>query len=212
MSNKISCKIAGVHLPKTDSGWERFETLVETAERLFTASSFFDVSVADICKDAGTAVGTFYIYFDTKTDVYRYLVECYKQRIKLRLAESIKKCTSRREKEREGIKAFVKFSVENPMLYNIIWGSLSVDKQLFEDYYESFARNYTRSLATDLKERDNLDFTTLSYALMGASSFLGLRAIFEDMDEGQIDVMIDEVFFPMLMNGVIDVAKQGEKL
>lgn len=195
-------KLEGVHLPKTNSGKERFELLVNTAEDLFTKSNFFDVSVSDICRAAHTAVGTFYIYFETKTDIYRYLVYWYRRQIKLNLYENIAKCTTRRQKEREGIKSFIKFSVEHPMLYNIIWGSLSVDKQLFEDYYVSFAKNYARALASDHEEINAEDVSTLAYSLMGISSFLGLKAIFEEMTEPQIDEMVDNALSSMLRNGI----------
>ena len=63
----------GVHAPKTKLGLSKIQLLLAAAEKLFTASSFFDVSVADICKEANTAVGTFYIYFDSKTAIYRCL-------------------------------------------------------------------------------------------------------------------------------------------
>lgn len=203
MRKVLTDNLPGVHPPKTNSGWETFQNLVETAERLFTASSFFDVSVSDICKAANTAVGTFYIYFDTKTDIYRYLVEYYKKRIRMALKESISTCTTRRQKEREGMKCFVKFAMENPMLYNIIWGSLSVDKQLFKDYYVSFANNYTRALTEDKEQIRADDVMSLSYALMGISSFLGLKAIFDDMTQEQIDKMIDETIIPILRGGII---------
>lgn len=203
MQEELFRKLPGVNPPKTQLGWDKFNALAEAAERLFTASSFFEVSVSDICRAAHTAVGTFYIYFETKTDLYRYLVECYKRRIKQRLSESIADCTTRCQREREGIRGFVTFAMENPMLYNIIWGSLAVDKQIFEDYYVSFAKSYARALIQDQAELQSGDVTTLAYALMGISSFLGLRAIFESMPEAQIDRMIDETFLPMIRSGLI---------
>ena len=195
--------IPGVNLPKTVLGWDKFNALITAAEKLFTRSSFFEVSVSDICRSARTAVGTFYIYFETKKDIYRYLVESYKRQIKQSLADSIAGCSSRLEREREGAKSFVMFAVNNPMVYNIIWGSLAVDKQLFEDYYTSFATSYARALTEDQAELCNPDVMTLSYALMGISSFLGLRALFEKMTEEQVDKMLDESFIPMLRGGIL---------
>ncbi|MBQ7145290.1 MAG: TetR/AcrR family transcriptional regulator [Lachnospiraceae bacterium] len=203
MNQRPSKPIPGVNLPKTQLGWDKFYALTGAAEKLFTRSSFHEVSVSDICRAAHTAVGTFYIYFETKTDLYRYLVEDYKRRIKQSLSESIAPCTTRLEREREGCKAFVMFSVKNPTVYNIIWGSLAVDKQLFTDYYVSFAKSYARALTEDREELCNPDVMTLSYALMGISSFLGLRAIFEKMSEAEVDKMLDESFLPMIKEGII---------
>lgn len=201
MSNKIT-EVKGIHLPKTDLGRVKMDKLVASSEELFAKNGFYDTSISDICKHAGTAVGTFYIYFDTKTDVYIYLMESYKKSIKERLAESIRNCSSRQEKEREGIKCFIKYAVSTPNIYNIIWGSLSIDRQLFVDYYESFARSYSKALADD-EEISLADTETIAYMLMGISNFLGLKAMFTDMSDSMVDEMIDNTVMPALTHGIL---------
>jgi AcrR family transcriptional regulator len=201
MSNKIT-EVKGIHLPKTDLGRVKMEKLVAASEELFAKNGFYDTSISDICKHAGTAVGTFYIYFDTKTDVYIYLMESYKKSIKERLAESIKNCSTRHEKEREGIKCFIKYAVSTPNIYNIIWGSLSIDKQLFVDYYESFAKSYSKALANE-EEILLTDTETISYMLMGVSNFLGLKAMFTDMSDSMVDEMVDNTVMPALTHGIL---------
>jgi AcrR family transcriptional regulator len=194
--------IKGINIPKTKLGRTKMDKLLSSSEELFATKGFHNTSISDICRHAGTAVGTFYIYFETKTDVYRYLMEKYKTEIKHRLADSISQCESRYEREREGIKCFIKYAVSNPNIYNIIWGSLSIDKEIFTDYYVSFAKSYTRGLSKDQDEINSDDTTTLAYALMGTSNFLGLRAMFENMSDEEIDKMIDETLMPALKAGV----------
>lgn len=208
MNNNSILNVKGVHAPKTNLGLHKMQALVDVAERLFTQSSFFEVSVSDICKEAHTAVGTFYIYFETKTDIYRYLVQDYQRRIKRSLSESIAACTTRYEKEKAGLKSFVRFSVTNPHVYHIVWGSLAVEKQLFEDYYLSFAESYARALQADQAELRCDDVMTLAYMLMGVSSFLGLRAMFENMTEQQIDDMIEQAVMPILERGLFNGTKE----
>ena len=194
--------IKGVNRPKTQLGLNKMMKLIEAAEELFTTKGFYQTSISDICKSAGTAVGTFYIYFQTKTDIYGYMMQEYANEIKNRLSEAIKDCPTRYEKEREGIKCFVKYAVERPNVYNIIWGSLSVDKKMFTDYYESFARSYTYSLTHDKGEINTEDATTIAYMLMGVSNFLGLRAMFENMSDHEIDKLVDETLMPALKSGI----------
>ena len=202
MTNTI-LEVKGINLPKTKLGQSTMEKLLASSEELFAKNGFYGTSISDICKHAGTAVGTFYIYFETKTDVYKYLMETYKKAIKERLAESIKDCTSRYEREREGIKCFIKYAVSEPNVYNIIWGSLSIDRQLFVDYYESFARSYSRGLKKDSDEVTAKDTESVAYMLMGISNFLGLKAMFTSMSDEEIDSMIDETVMPALVKGVI---------
>lgn len=201
MSDVLTYQVKGVHTPKTKAGFAKMLALLEAADKLFTENGYFDVSVSDICKQAHTAVGTFYIYFDSKTDLYRYLVEIYKRQIKRHLAEAIEGCETRAEKEKEGIKCFVRYAVKNPNVYHIIWGSLAVEKQMFEDYYVSFAESYARALRKDKEELSTVDVTSLAYILMGVTNFLGLRAIFEDMSDDQINALVDQSIMPILTKG-----------
>ena len=202
MTNKMLIDMKGIHAPKTKHGMTKLQLLLESAEKLFTRASFSEVSVSEICKEAHTAVGTFYIYFDSKTDVYRYLVEHYKQQIKQALAQSIADCTTRAEMEREGIKCFVKYAVANPNVYNIVWGSLAVEKEMFENYYISFAESYARALTRSKDELKVEDVTTMAYMLMGITNFLGLRAMFDQMTPQQIDDVVDRAIMPILQKGM----------
>lgn len=201
--DKKTTETKGINRPKTQIGLNKMLRLVEAAEELFTTKGFYQTSISEICKSAKTAVGTFYIYFQTKTDIYHYMMDYYADEIRTRLGTAIKNCSTRYEKEREGIKCFIKYAVENPNVYNVIWGSLSVDRQMFTNYYESFAKSYTRALASDKDEINAEDTTTIAYMLMGVSNFLGLRAIFEGMSNADIDALVDQTLMQVLSSGVL---------
>lgn len=199
MKEKI---ILGVKLPKTQHGNERFEKLLRAAELVFAQKGFYETSIVDICKAAETAVGTFYIYFEDKIAVYRYLVYDFKLRIKRTLNAAIQGCTNRYERERNGIKSFIRFAYENPQCYNIIWGSLSVDKKIFEEYYIDFARSYAAGLVRDSSELKDIDIVTMAYTLMGITNFVGLKFILEDdFTEKRLDAAVDTVM-NMLTEGI----------
>ena len=192
----------GINLPKTKLGLAKMNKLLDVAEELFNSKGFHATSISDICRAAGTAVGTFYIYFETKTDVYRYLMWKYQIKIKSLLAESIKGCKTRFEMERKGIKCFIKFAMQTPNVYNIIWGSLSIDQKLFNDYYISFAESYARALSKFPDEISTSDHSTVAYILMGISNFVGLKAMFEGMSDEDIDAVIDNTIMPALSTGI----------
>ena len=194
--------ILGVKLPKTQHGNERFRELLQAAEVVFAKKGFYETSIVDICKAAGTAVGTFYIYFEDKIAVYRYLVYDFKLRIKRTLNAAIQGCESRYDRERNGIKSFIRFAYENPQCYNIIWGSLSVDKKIFEEYYIDFARSYAAGLVRDSSELKDIDIVTTAYTLMGITNFVGLKFILEDdFTEKPLDAAVDTVM-NLLTDGI----------
>ena len=75
-------------------------------------------------------------------------------------------------------------------------------EKLFHDYYVSFAESYTRALVRSGEELDIPDPTTVAYMLMGISNFVGLRAIFENMNDADIDKILDEAIMPALSRGI----------
>lgn len=194
----------GYSIPKTKIGLQKMNILLNAAEELFSANGFYETSVSDICKKANTAIGTFYIYFKTKTDIYECLLDRYQKRIKTILHESIQNCTTRYEKERTGIKSFIKFAVRNTTVYNIIWGSLSIDETMFKNYYTTFANSYAKSLEKDDHENSIENYTNIAFFLMGISNFLGIHAIFEKMSDEQVDAMIDNTIMPALSHGIFN--------
>ena len=184
--------IEGVNPPKTLLGQEKLVKIAESAQKMFITKGFYDTSIRDICQEAGVAVGTFYIYFDDRLAVYRLLVKSYKREIKGILRDAIVQESTRRDKERVGIKTFVKYVYKNPHVYDIIWGSLSVDKKIFRDYYMSFAETYTKHLSDCDEVASFVDVPTLSYVLMGITNFMGLKAMFEgDYTEEMFDKLVD---------------------
>lgn len=193
MNNKVT-SIKGINLPKTKLGMAKMNKLADAAEELFATVGFYNTSIVDICRKANTAVGTFYIYFETKIDVYRFLIEKYKNDIQRRLDEAISAFTNSIERRREGIRFFVKYITNSPTAHNIIWGSIAVDRDMFFDCFTSFADSYVTKLFGDDESA-----SVMSYSMMGISNLLGLKAIFEKMSDEDIDKMIDEVLFSKLV-------------
>ena len=62
-------------LPKTARGRRTREKLLDAAEQEFGARGFHPVGISDITRRAGVAAGTFYVYFDSKEEIYRALIE-----------------------------------------------------------------------------------------------------------------------------------------
>lgn len=60
--------------PSTERGRRTRAQLLAAARTVFERDGFLDARVADIAATAGAAHGTFYTYFDSKTEVFRTLV------------------------------------------------------------------------------------------------------------------------------------------
>lgn len=182
-------------VPRTKKGVETLNNILSAATQLIYERGYYGANIADITKLAGVATGTFYVYFDSKLSLYRYLLLQFSHRIRKEMAMKTGGCKSRREMEREGLKAWLEFIVKYPYLYNIIWESLYVDSTLFTDYYETFSSAYMKGIdaAKEKGEVRDIDSEVLAYTLMGISNFVGLKfGMFAD-DGVDMDYVTDEV-------------------
>ncbi|MBP8640305.1 MAG: TetR/AcrR family transcriptional regulator [Oscillospiraceae bacterium] len=192
-----------VNKPRTQRGRTTLNNILSAAAQVFYEKGYHDASINDITRLAGVASGTFYVYFDGKYNLYKYLLLQCSHIIRKHLSLSVKDCKTRREVERVGMKAWLEFALENQYMYNIIWESLYVDRELFVDYYQTFSREYIKGLeaAKLTDEIIDIDSEVLSYILMGASNFLGLNWCVFKEDPEAIDHVVDD-FMKILDGGI----------
>ena len=180
--------------PKTKRGEATLEKLIDAAAAVFYEKGFHGGSISDITRRAGVGNGTFYIYFDSKLSVYRYLLVEYGKRIRAKSNQAISGCTTRKEAERLGIRSFFEFVLEDQGIFNIIWESLYIDKTLFDDFYTTFSKFYVSRLkkAQESGEVRDIDPQVLSYVLMGITNFVALNSLVLKQ-ETNIDFLVYEV-------------------
>ena len=170
-------------VPKTRRGRKTREKLLHAAEAEFGERGFPEASIASITQRAGVALGTFYVYFESKEAVFRALVsymgELTRQWIGERVAESPDRLTA----ERRGIEAFIEFVRTHRNLYRVVSMAQFVAEDAFRDYYAVFASAYEENLkrAAASGEIREGDCEVWSWALIGMTVFLGMR--FADWDE-----------------------------
>lgn len=208
-------QIKTIRLPKTKTGFKSFNKIIEESKKLFATQGFSQTSINEIIEKSNVATGTFYIYFDDKRAVYDYLLKDYSTQIRRKIANAIKDLPTSQEREKEGIKTYIKFALEDKLSYRIIWESLFVEKELFINYYKNFSAGYAEQLLKSVNKgevRSDIDLNTLSFALMGITSFVGLQAVFTDeesaegVDDEYIDFITEQVM-TLLRNGMFNNSK-----
>jgi AcrR family transcriptional regulator len=166
-------------LPVTERGRRTREQLLRAAETVFAQKGFERASIADITREAGSALGTFYVYFPDKKAVFVELVGEFGRRLRGRIRKAIAACEKRVEMEREGYRAFFRFCADHPGCYAIVRQAEFVDLEAYHEYYRRMADGYVRGLQRAMKrgELPKQDVETLAYALMGIADFLGMRFV-----------------------------------
>ncbi len=198
-------QIKGVNFPKTKLGISRMNKISSSARTLFFQKGFFDTGINEICDNANIAVGTFYIYFEDKTALYRYIIEVLLAEINETINNVllIKDCVDRRTRESEGIKQFIRYVLKNPDIFEIIWGGFAIDPNAVTYYYNLFSDTYTNDLKKCKRQLiEGADCSDLSYILMGLSCFMAFKALFKKMSEEEIDDYVDNKIMPIISNGM----------
>ena len=178
--------------PKTERGKTTMNRIIKAAETEFGRRGYHNTSVNDIATRAKVAPGTIYIYFEDKYSLYCHLLKQYGHKIRKNIARHIEGLTDRLEIERAGLLAFLEHVKRYPHMYNIIWESLYINKELFVNYYEDFARRYKAQLDKAADELVDMDTMVLAYVFMGVSNFVGLKYVFFDK-EADLTRVVDEV-------------------
>ncbi len=196
-----------IKMPKTKRGMTTFNKIVKSAEKVFGSKGYYGTMINDIASKAKVAPGTLYIYFPDKFTLYCYLLNQYNQSIREYIANRLTECTTRKEKERMGLLAFLEIIKERPYMYSIIWESLYIDKTLFFEYYDSFAKRYVKNIddAIEKGEMKDCDSMLLSYVLMGISNFVGLKYVMFENNKKQESIDLEKIadqVIDMLENGI----------
>ena len=170
-------------LPKTKRGRKTREKLLHAAEAEFGERGFPDASIASITQRAGVALGTFYVYFESKEEIFRALVSYMGELTRQWIAERVAESPDRLTAERRGVEAFIEFVRTHRNLYRVVSMAQFVAEDAFREYYSVFASAYGENLkraaeAGDIREGN---YEVWSWALIGMTVFLGMR--YADWDE-----------------------------
>jgi AcrR family transcriptional regulator len=170
-------------IPKTKRGRRTREKLLHAAEAEFGESGFADTSIASITQRAGVALGTFYVYFESKEEIFRALVSYMGELTRQWIGERVAASPDRLTAERRGVEAFIEFVRTHRNLYRVVSMAQFVAEDAFREYYSVFASAYEENLkrAVDAGDIREGDCEVWSWALIGMTVFLGMR--FADWDE-----------------------------
>lgn len=164
-------------VPRTERGRRTLRKLLDSAALEFGEKGFHEASITGITARAGTALGTFYTYFDSKDEIFRALVRDLSDRVRTTAGKALVGEMPALETERVALSAFLHFAREHKEIYRIIDEAEFVDPASYRAHYESTARRILErmnkgiaagTLRPDLNEAH-------AWAIMGMNVFLGLR-------------------------------------
>lgn len=184
----------GANLPKTSRGRHTRLAILRAAETVIGEKGFAAASIADITRTAGIAQGTFYIYFQSKDEVFAELVAEMSRWTRASLSEAVADAPDRMAAERAGLEGFLRFVRGRPALYNIVEEARFFNPDAYRAYFEQFAAAYVINLERAVEEGEIRPGRAeiRAWALMGIARSLGERYGLWD-DGSDITAIVDEV-------------------
>jgi len=171
--------------PLTKRGEATRRKLLEAAEHVFAALGYHEASIVKITERAGIGLGTFYLYFDSKQQIFEELVVDLNRRVRHAMAEAMADAGNRIEAERAGFEGFFRFTAAHPALYRVVREAEFVSPETLRLHYTRIVDGYEAGLraAQDAGDVDAaLDPAVTAWALMGAGELIGMRYLLWERD------------------------------
>ena len=143
--------------------------LLEAAERVIARKGYHDTRIADIATDADVGLGTFYLHFKTKNEIFIELTANGAQSLREKLAEAKKGFDSPADMLRITIGTILDAAAENPEGFRIVFGHSPAFLDLMVRVHETFINDLRDELAPAIGARAevvaNLTIGMLSQAI-----------------------------------------------
>ena len=164
-------------MPRTARGQRTRARILASARRMFATHGFHEASIVKITEGAGVALGTFYLYFEGKQELFVEVVVDLNRQLRRAMSDGSAGATTRLEAERGGFRAYFDFLQDHPEVYPIIREAWFVAPEALRTHYERIVAGYAEALraATQSGEIADIDPDVTAWALMGIGEMLGMR-------------------------------------
>ncbi|MFV4913689.1 TetR/AcrR family transcriptional regulator [Microbacterium lacticum] len=189
--------------PLTKRGEATRRKLLEAAEEVFASLGYHEASIVKITERAGIGLGTFYLYFDSKQQIFEELVVDLNRRVRHSMAEAMAGADNRIDAERAGFEGFFRFTAAHPALYRIVREAEFVSPDMLRLHYTRIVEGYEAGLRAAQRDGDvdaALDPEVTAWALMGAGELIGMRFLLWERDGAgrSPEAMPDEIIDHMM--------------
>lgn len=163
--------------PRTERGRRTLRKLLDAAAVEFGERGFHETSISGITRRAGTALGSFYTYFDSKEEIFQALVRYMSEQLRDHVTPMVQAAPDEIAAERVGLGSFLGFVREHKEIYRIIDEAQFVDYASYRRHYETTVERIRQRLAAGAERGDvRADVGEVhAWAIAGMNVFLGMR-------------------------------------
>lgn len=125
--------------------------LLDSARRVLARHGFHRTKIVDIAREAGIAVGTFYLYYPTKEALFLELVQDTVNMLRAEIDRVQALTSDPRSRARAGCETFLRFAHQNRELFRIVFGHGATFHTVVADAQQEFAADIATHLADGMQ-------------------------------------------------------------
>lgn len=159
--------------------------ILDAAEDVFGRRGYHGASIVEITRQAGVGLGTFYLYFPSKLDIFKHLLRTRQAEFIEEARRAAEGAGDQRAVVESAFRAYFDWMSARPTLLRMFREAEFVDPSLLAELYRAPAKDYMERLdrAMGLGRIDRIDPEVLAWCLMGMAEFCTLRWIVWPRDD-----------------------------
>ena len=178
----------------TSRGLKTRTRLLEAAEAVFADLGYPAASIVKITEEAHCGLGTFYLYFEGKQEIFNEVVLDLNRRVRRAMNDAAAAAAAepggdRIAAERAGFRAFFRFTAEHPALYRIIRQAEFASPDVLRQHYSRIVDGYADGIrqGQESGQVHRMDPEVVAWALMGIGEIIGMRWVLWPQEGDQSD-------------------------
>ena len=171
--------------------------ILDAAENVFGQHGFHGASIVEITRSAGVGLGTFYVYFPSKIEIYRHLLRSYIEDFVRVAKEATSGSGDYRSDMRSAFGAFFDWIGRRPGALRLLREAEFVDPKLLAELYAASADEYRRRIEGAMRRGyiQQGDAEVLAWAVMGMTEMAVMRWLVwsgeKRMDRARFDAFVE---------------------
>lgn len=133
-------------IPRAERAEGNRKALFGAAAKVVGAVGYQKASIARITQAAGLAQGTFYLYFESRQDLFNQLLPELGKNILVHLSEEVPAHANILDAEREWFRSLLTYFIRNPGFFTILNETESVSASALQIHVQNLVRAYSRTL------------------------------------------------------------------
>jgi AcrR family transcriptional regulator len=151
--------------------------ILDAAEKVFGEQGFHGASIVEITRDAGVGLGTFYVYFPSKIEIYRRLLRSRQEEFFATARAVTDGSGDYRDTLRASFGALFAWLGNHPFIPRLLREADFVDPALINDLYVGPAEEFRKGLqrAMDRGDIAKADAEVLAWCITGMAELVTMR-------------------------------------